>query len=87
MDTTDLFDILVQDVERCAFPYFYAKTEYHENRRSGLEHVHWLEEHLDEEARAHLEKLQDADLCVDTLEREALVKVAIALGIRFALPH
>ena len=87
MDTTDLFDILVQDVERCAFPYFYTKSEHRQNQHCASEHSHWLEEHLDEEARAHLEKLQDADLRVDTLEREALVKAAIALGIRFALPH
>ena len=50
-------------------------------------HRNWLEEHLDGEELAHLEKAQKAELCVDTLEREALVRTALAVGIRLALPQ
>ena len=85
MDTTYIFDALVQDIERGAFPYFYAKSEYRRNQYVSLKHTEWLEEHLDDEQKAHLEQMQDADSCTDTLEREALIRTALAVGIRLAL--
>ena len=42
----DILDMLVQEIEEGAFPYFCAKREYRRNRQSALEHFQWLEEHL-----------------------------------------
>lgn len=81
----DIFDSLVQDIEQGSFPYFFAKSEYRQNQRYALEHFQWLEEHLGDEEKAHLEKARAADLCLDTLERNAMVRTAIAIGIHLAL--
>ena len=35
---------------------------------------------------AHLEKALEAELRIDTLEREAMARTALAVGIRLALP-
>ena len=83
----DILDMLMQEIEQGAFPYFFAQSEYRQSQQSALEHFQWLEEHLDDEEKAHLEKARAADLDLDTLEREAIMRTAIALGIRFALPH
>ena len=85
MEMTDIFDSLIEDIERGSFPYFYAKSEYRQKQRVALEHFQWLEEHLGDEERAHLEKARAADVCLDTLEREAMVRVALAIGVRLAL--
>lgn len=82
----DILDMLMQEIERGAFPYFFAQSEYRQSQQIALEHFQWLE-HLDDEEKAHLEKARAADLDLDTLEREAIMRTAIALGIRFALPH
>lgn len=83
----DILDSLVQDIEQGSFPYFFAKSEYRQNQRYALEHFQWLEEHLGDEEKAHLEKARAADGCLDTLERAAMVRTAtaIAIGIRLAL--
>ncbi len=82
----DIFNMLLQTIETSAFPLFYAKSEYRRSQCAALQHEQWLEEHLDEEQKAHLQKIREADLCIDTLEREAMIRTAIAAGIRFALP-
>ena len=81
----EILDTLVQEIEQGAFPYFFAKSEYRQNQRYALEHFQWLEEHLSGEEKAHLEKARAADTCLDTLEREAMMRTAIAVGIRLAL--
>ena len=81
----DILDSLVQDIEQGAFPYFFAKSEYRRNQHSALEHFQWLEEHLNDEERTHLEKARAADVCLETLEREAMVRIALAVGVRLAL--
>ncbi len=83
----DILDMLVQEIEEGAFPYFCAKREYRRNRQSALEHFQWLEEHLSGEEKDHLEKARAADLRLDTLEREAMTRIALAIGIRLALPQ
>lgn len=85
MEMTDIFDSLVQDIERDAFPLFFAKSEYRQNQNCALEHFQWLEEHLGGEEKAHLEQARAADIYLDTLEREAIVRTALAVGIRLAL--
>lgn len=82
----DILDMLMQEIERGAFPYFFAQSEYRQKQQSALEHMQWLEEHLDEEAMMHLQQMQSADTSLDTLEREAITRTAIAVGIRLALP-
>lgn len=82
----DILDMLMQEIERGAFPYFYARSEYRQKQHFALEHYQWLEEHLNEEEKAHLEQMQNADISLDTLEREAMARVALAVGIRLALP-
>lgn len=81
----DIFDMLIQEIESSAFPYFYAKSEYRQNQHRALEHIQWLEEHLNDEEKAHLEQAHDADMCLDMLERKAIIRTAIAAGIRLAL--
>ena len=81
----DIFHMLVETIERGSFSYFYAKSEYRRSQYEALQHSQWLEEHLDDEEKAHWEKLRDADLGVDILEREALIRTALAVGIRLAL--
>lgn len=81
----DILDSLMQDIERDAFPIFFAKSEYRQNQRHALEHFQWLEEHLGDEEKAHFDKARAADLCLDTLERQAIIRTALALGIRLAL--
>lgn len=81
----DIIDALMEDIERGAFPYFFVKSEYRRSQQEALKHADWLENHLDEEQKAHWEKMRDADLRLDTLERKAMVRVAIAIGIRLML--
>ena len=81
----DILDMLVQEIERGAFPYFYARSEYRQQQFQALLHMNWLKEHLSDEEMAHLEQAREAELCVDTLEREAMVRTALAVGIRLAL--
>ena len=81
----DILDMLMQEIERSTFPYFFARGEYRRSQQSALEHYQWLEEHLGGEEKAHLEQAKAADVSMETLEREAMVKMALALGIRFAL--
>ena len=82
----DIFDMLMQEIEQGAFPYFFAQGEYRRSQQSVLEHYQWLEEHLGDEEKAHLEQARAADVSMDTLEREAMTRVALAVGIRLTLP-
>ena len=82
----DIINSLMQDIERGASPHFFAQGEYRRNQQSAIEHYQWLEEHLGGEEKAHLEQARAADLNLDTLEREAIMRTAIAIGIRLALP-
>ena len=51
----DILDSLAQDIEQASFSRFFAKSEYRRNQQSAMEHTQWLEEHLDDEGRAHLD--------------------------------
>lgn len=82
----DILDMLMQEIERGAFPASHAQSEYRQQQFQASLHRNWLNEHLGEEERVHLEKAQAAELRVDTLEREAIMRTAIAVGIRLALP-
>lgn len=82
----DILNMLMQEIERGAFPYFYAKGEYRQQQFQASLHMNWLKEHLHDEELAHLEQAQAADTRVDALEREALIRTALAVGIRLALP-
>ena len=82
----DILDMLVQEIERGAFPSFFAQSEYRQQQFQASLHRNWLEEHLDGEELAHLEKALEAELRIDTLEREAMARTALAVGIRLALP-
>lgn len=82
----DILNMLVQEIERDAFPYFFAQSEYRQNQHYAEKHYQWLEEHLSAEEKEHLEKARDAECCVDTLEREAIIRAALAVGVRLALP-
>ncbi len=81
----DIIYTLVQSIERDAFPCSYTDPEYLQNQHHAQKHLQWLEEHLNEEEKEHLEKARDAELLVDTAEREALIRTAIAVGIRLTL--
>lgn len=81
----DFFDTLVQAIEETAFPLFYAQPEYRQNQQYARKHRQWLEENLGKEAKEHLEKARDAEDDMDTLERAAMVRAALAVGVRLAL--
>lgn len=82
----DILNMLVQEIERDALPYFFAQSEYRQNQHYAEKHYQWLEEHLSVEEKEHLEKARDAESCVDMLEREAIIRTALAVGVRLALP-
>ncbi len=41
---------------------------------------------MGDKEKAHLEQARAADVSMDTLEREAMTRVALAVGIRLTLP-
>ena len=41
---------------------------------------------MGDKEKAHLEQARAADVSMDTLEREAMPRVALAVGIRLSLP-
>lgn len=82
----DIFSALLQAIEEKAFPLFYAKSEYRREQSRVLQQLQWLEARLDEEEKAHLEQLRQAELRVVSLECEAEVRLALAAGARLALP-
>lgn len=82
----DILDMLVQEIEQRTFPGSYAQSEYRQKQFQALLHRNWLEEHLSEEEMKHLEQMQDADISAAALEHEALIRTALAVGIRLTLP-
>lgn len=82
----DILDMLVQEIEQRTFPGSYAQSEYRQKQFQALLHRNWLEEHLSEEEMKHLEQMQDADISAAALEHEALIRTALAVGVRLALP-
>lgn len=83
----EIFDSLVQTIDEGSYQYISPMGEYRREQHCAGQHLQWLEEHLNGEEKAHLEGLRNAEVRVATLEYEALVKVAIAAGIRLALPQ
>ena len=81
----DIFATLLQTIEENAFPLFYAQPEYRQNQRYAEKHRQWLEENLSKEAKEHLEKARDAEAEADALRQEAVVRLALAAGVRLAL--
>lgn len=81
----DIFATLVQAIEENAFPLSCAQPEYRQNQHYAEKHRQWLEENLGKEAKEHLEKARNAEDGMDTLEREIMVRTALAVGMRLAL--
>lgn len=81
----DILNSLVQAIDENSFPYIFPKTEYRQEERCVEQHLQWLNEHLNNEEKAHLEQLLSAELRVSILKDKALIKVAVAAGIRLAL--
>lgn len=81
----DILDTLVQAIEEAAFPHIFAQSEYRQNQHDVGEHLDWLEEHLNDEERARLEQLRQAELRVISLECEAEIRLALAVGVRLVL--
>ena len=82
----DILDMLIQEIERNSSSRFYAQPGYRQRQFQALLHMNWLKEHLNEEEMKHLEQMQDADISAAALEHEALIRTALAVGIRLALP-
>ena len=87
MDMTNIFDDLMQSIGENLIPYLCTAAEYRKKQHSAEQHMQWLEEHLNEEEKAHLEQLRRVELDISALECEAQVKIALAFGIRLALPR
>lgn len=81
----DIFTALLQAIEENAFPLSCAQPEYRQNQHYAEKHRQWLEENLGKEAKEHLEKARNAEDDMDTLEREIMVRTALAVGMRLAL--
>ena len=86
-DLKNIFDTLTQVIDEDSFPYISSRREYQREVHRVDQHLRWLEEHLNEEEQVHLEELRNAELNLSTLECEASIKIALAVGIRLALPH
>lgn len=87
MEMTNIFDELVQAIDESSFPYISPRMEHRRAEHCAEQHLQWLEEHLNDEEKAHLEQLRNAELRITTLECKASIKLAVATGIRLALPH
>ena len=87
MEMTNIFNELMQSIDENSFPYICDKAEYRKRQHRAEQHMQWLEEHLNEEEKAHLEQLRRTELDISALECEAQVKIALAFGIRLALPR
>ena len=85
-DLTNIFDMLMQVIDESSFPYISPKRKYQQEQHCAERHLQWLEEHLNEEEKVHLEEFLNAELNISTLECEASIKIALAVGIRLALP-
>ena len=82
----DILNMLMQEIERDSSSRFYAQPGYRQQQFQALLHMNWLKEHLNEEEMVHLEQMQNADIGAAALERETLIRTALAVGIRLALP-
>lgn len=82
----DILDMLMQEIERDSSSRFCAQPEYRQKQFQALLHMNWLKEHLNEEEMKHLEQMQDADISAAALEHEALIRTALAVGVRLTLP-
>lgn len=81
-----VIDMLMQEIERDSASRFFARPEYRQKQLQALSHMNWLKEHLNEEEMKHLEQMQNADISAAALEHEALMRTALAVGIRLTLP-
>lgn len=86
MELTNIFNTLIQAIDENSFPYISPKGKYQRELHCADQHLQWLEEHLNEEEKAHLKGFRNAELNVSLLECEASIKIALAVGIRLALP-
>lgn len=85
MDMTNIFDSLMQTIDEHSFPYVSPKGEYQREVHRAEQHLEWLEEHLNEEEKAHFEGFRNAELSLSIMECKASIKIALAVGIRLAL--
>ena len=83
MDMTAIFKMLSVEVGEQAGPF--TEEYYHEMDRVE-QHLQWLLDHLDDEGKQHLEQARDAEIRAIFLEQTAIIRAAIAVGIRLALP-
>lgn len=87
MDMTNIFNELMQAIDEGSYQYISPKVKHRQEEYRVEQHLQWLEAHLNDEEKVHLKQLLDAELHVAILENRALVKTAIAAGIRLALPR
>lgn len=82
MELENLYDILFDEIEKRAEPFY--PPEYYRQIDCVEEHFQWLSDHLDEEGNAHLEQARDSETHAIFMERNALVRAAITMGIHLA---
>lgn len=82
----DILDMLMQAIDERSFSHISPMGEYRQEQYCAERHLQWLEEHLNEEEKAHLEAFRNAELSISARECKAFVKTALAVGIRLALP-
>lgn len=80
MELENLYGMLFDEIEKRAKPFY--SPEYYRQIDSVEEHLQWLSEHLDEEGNAHLEQARDSETHAIFMERSALVRAAISVGIQ-----
>lgn len=81
----DILDSLLQAIAENAFASYDTDPEYLQSRSCAGQQAEWLEERLTGEEKAHLEILRQSELRVVSLECEAEIKLALAVGMRLAL--
>ena len=82
----DILDMLVQAIDEHTSPYISPEGEYRQAAYCAERRLQWLQEHLTDEGKAHLEAFRNAELDITMLECKASVRIALAVGIRLALP-
>ena len=82
MELENLYDMLFDEIEKRAEPFY--TREYYRQVNCVEEHLQWLSDHLDEEGNAHLEQARDSEIHAMFMERNALVRAAVTIGIRLA---
>ena len=79
-----LLETICMFVEENCGRHYATNWNYQKSVEEEERHMTWLQENLPPEAWEHLQKAKDAQLSAAVLEREALIRTALSVGIQLA---